>query len=160
MLAGGGQQNFKAGMRKQRSSLVMTKVDGVKTVLGCSGMVYETGVGAAGYCFAFDVATNKLTAMLPLTAGEGAGAGVWMGGQGAAADDQGNLYLITLNGDFDGETQWGKSFSKLRYTPAANGRRRTSLWWTTGRRGRTLRAASKPHTEPAKLAGMSVHRRV
>jgi hypothetical protein len=107
--------NFDKGMRKQRSSLVETNVNGVKTVLGCSGTTFETAAGASGYCFAFDVATNKVCAMLALTAGEGAG--VWMSGQGAAADPQGFLYVITGNGDFDGVTQFGESFLKLKYTP-------------------------------------------
>jgi len=110
-----GAQDFNAEMRKQRSSLVETKVNGVKTVLGCSGTVKETAEGASGYCFAFDVASNKQTALLALTAGEGAG--VWMAGQGAAADANGNLYVITGNGDFDGVSQWGESFLKLKYTP-------------------------------------------
>jgi hypothetical protein len=79
-----GNQDFNAAMRKQRSSLVETNVNGVKTVLGCSGTIFETAVGASGYCFAFDGVSNKVTAMLALTAGEGAG--VWMAGQGAAAD--------------------------------------------------------------------------
>jgi hypothetical protein len=111
-----GNQDFNAEMRKQRSSLVETAVNGVKTVLGCSGTVHETQAGvASGYCFAFDVATNKVSAMLALTAGQGAG--VWMAGQGAAADAQGFLYVTTGNGDFDGASQWGESFLKLKYTP-------------------------------------------
>jgi hypothetical protein len=110
-----GNQDFNAAMRKQRSSLVETNVNGVKTVLGCSGTIFETAAGASGYCFAFDVASNKLTAMLALTAGEGAG--VWMAGQGAAADPQGFLYVMTGNGDFDGVSQWGESVLKLQYTP-------------------------------------------
>jgi hypothetical protein len=109
-------QNFEKGIRKQRSSLVETNVDGVKTVLGCSGTIFETQAGvASGYCFAFDVATNKVSAMLALSAAEGAG--VWMAGQGAAADPQGFLYVTTGNGDFDGTSQWGESFLKLKYTP-------------------------------------------
>jgi hypothetical protein len=112
-------QDFNAQMRKQRASLVETSVNGVKTVLGCSGTVYETNPGAAGYCFAFDVAGNTLTTLTALTAGEGAG--VWMGGQGPAADADGNLYVITGNGDFDGKTQWGESFLKLKYTPPSGG---------------------------------------
>jgi hypothetical protein len=113
-----GNQDFNAGMRKQRSSLVETNVDGVKTVLGCSGTVLETQAGvASGYCFAFDVAANKVSAMLALSVSEGAG--VWMAGQGAAADAQGLLYLITGNGDFDGASQWGESFLKLKYTPSS-----------------------------------------
>ena len=107
--------NFDKGMRKQRSSLVETNVNGVKTVLGCSGTTFETAAGASGYCFALDVATNKVSAMLALSEGEGAG--VWMAGQGAAADPQGFLYVITGNGDFDGTSQWGESFLKLKYTP-------------------------------------------
>jgi len=116
-----GTQDFNAAMRKQRSSLVETNVNGVKTVFACSGTIYETQAGvASGYCFAFDVATNKVSALLALTAGEGAG--VWMGGQGPAADSQGNLYVITGNGDFDGVSQWGESFLKLKYTPPSGGK--------------------------------------
>ena len=115
-----GNQDFTGFMRKQRSSLVETDVAGVKTVFGCSGTIMETEVGvASGFCFAFDVASNKVSAMLAMTAGEGAG--VWMGGQGAAADAQGNLYVITGNGDFDGTSQWGESFLKLKYTPPSGG---------------------------------------
>jgi len=114
-----GTQDFNASMRKQRSSLLETNINGVKTIFGCSGTVQETAPGALGYCFAFDVATNALTAMQALTAGNGAG--VWMAGQGPAADAQGNLYLITGNGDFDGVSQWGESFIKMKYTPPAGG---------------------------------------
>jgi hypothetical protein len=111
-----GNQDFNAAMRKQRSSLVETNVGGVKTVFGCSGTIFETQAGvASGYCFAFDVASNSVSAMLALTSGEGAG--VWMSGQGVAADPQGFLYLTTGNGDFDGVSQWGESFLKLQYTP-------------------------------------------
>ncbi len=79
-----GTQDFNATMRKQRSSLVETNIQGVKTVFGCSGTINETRAGvASGYCFASDVATNTVSAMLALTSGEGAG--VWMAGQGRAA---------------------------------------------------------------------------
>ncbi len=115
-----GTQDFNADMRKQRSSLVETNVNGVKTVFGCSGSIFETGNGADGFCFAFDVATNQLTAMLSLTAGQGAG--VWMAGQGAVAGPDGSLYVLTGNGDFDGASQWGESFLKLKYTPPSSGK--------------------------------------
>ncbi len=115
-----GTQDFNGGMRKQRSSLAETNVNGVKTVFGCSGTIFETQTGvASGYCFAFDVASNTVSAMLATTAGEGAG--IWMAGQGAAADSQGFLYVLTGNGDFDGATQWGESFLKLKYTPPSGG---------------------------------------
>jgi hypothetical protein len=114
-----GTPDFNSQMRKQRSSLVETSVGGVKTVFGCAGTVYETGSGAAGFCFAFDVASNQLSAMQALSAGEGAG--VWMAGQGAVADPDGNLYVVTGNGDFDGVSQWGESFLKLKYSPPSGG---------------------------------------
>jgi hypothetical protein len=115
-----GKPDFNSTMRKQRSSLVETNVSGVKTIFGCSGTIFETQAGvASGYCFAFDVASNTVSAMLAMTAGEGAG--VWMAGQGAAADAQGFLYVLTGNGDFDGASQWGESFLKLKYTPSWGG---------------------------------------
>jgi hypothetical protein len=99
-----GTQDFNSQIRKQRSSLVETNVDGLKTVFGCAGTVYETMSGASGFCFAFEVSTNRITAMLALTAGNGAG--VWMAGQGIVADPAGDLYVLTGNGDFDGVSQW------------------------------------------------------
>jgi hypothetical protein len=148
-----GTQSFNSTMRKQRSSLVETNVNGVKTVFGCSGTVYETGAGAAGFCFAFDMATNKVSAMLALTSGEGAG--VWMAGQGPAADDQGNLYLLTGNGDFDGKSQWGESVLKLKYTPAS-GTKPASLsvidHWTPWA---DLARAGAAQKSTMKLAGMN-----
>lgn len=112
-----GSQTYSSAMRKQRSSLVLTNVNGRKTVFWASGTVQETGNGAAGWIFAFDCATNSISAVLAMSQGEGAG--IWMGGQGLAADNQGFLYAITGNGDFDGSTQWGESFVKLEYTPAS-----------------------------------------
>jgi len=149
-----GTQDFNAAMRKQRSSLVETNVNGVKTVLGCSGTINETQSGvASGYCFAFDVASNTVSAMLALTAAEGAG--VWMAGQGVAADAQGYLYLITGNGDFDGVSQWGESFLKLKYTPPVGGVPATlqvvdhwTPWTDFARSGQTAKPA-------VKLAGVS-----
>jgi len=148
-----GTQDFNADMRKQRSSLVETNVGGVKTVFGCSGTFYETAKGAAGYCFAFDVQKNALTAMFALSSGEGAG--VWMAGQGAAADPEGFLYLITGNGNFDGVSQWGESFLKLKYTPPQTGTagnlQVVGHWtpWTD------LKRAGQAAAAPEKLAGVS-----
>jgi hypothetical protein len=145
-----GSQDFNAAMRKQRSSLAELNVGGVKTVVGCSGTVYETQAGSAsGYCFAFDTASNTVSAMLALTAGEGAG--VWMAGQGPAVDGQGNLFVTTGNGDFDGLTQWGESFLKLAYTPPKGGKagalRVVDHWtpWTDfGRTGMKPASNMKP----------------
>jgi hypothetical protein len=147
-------QDFNAQMRKQRSSLVETNVNGVKTVFGCSGTTFETGTGAAGFCFAFDVASNTVSAMMATTAGEGAG--VWMGGQGAPADSQGNLYVLTGNGDFDGVTQFGESFLKLQYTPQSGGNSASlqvaDHWtpWTD-----LVRTGQQPPPTTPRLSGVS-----
>jgi len=114
-----GTQSYASTMRKQRSSLVLTNINGRKAVFWASGTVQETGNRAAGWIFAFDCATNSIAAALAMSQGEGAG--IWMGGQGLAADDKGFLYAITGNGDFDGTTQFGESFVKVQYTPASGG---------------------------------------
>lgn len=149
-----GTQDFNDAMRKQRSSLVETIIKGVRTVFGCSGTINETQAGvASGYCFAFDVATNTVTAMLAMTSGEGAG--VWMAGQGAAADPQGFLYVLTGNGDFDGVSQWGESFLKLQYTPPSGGvpaKLRVIDHWTPWTDLARTGQAAKP---AVKLAGIS-----
>jgi hypothetical protein len=114
-----GTQSYASSMRKQRSALTLTSVAGRKTVFWASGTVMETGQGAAGWIFAFDCGSNAISAVLAMTEGEGAG--IWMGGQGLVADGQGFLYAITGNGDFDGKTQWGESFVKVKYTPPSPG---------------------------------------
>ncbi len=146
-------QDYASSMRKQRSSLVLTNINGRKMVFWASGTVQETGAGAAGWVFAFDCATNTITAALAMTSGEGAG--IWMGGQGLAADAQGFLYAITGNGDFDGQTQWGESFVKIQYKPAAGGTAASlkvvDHWtpWTD------LVRSGQARLESTKLAGQS-----
>ena len=162
-----GTQTYAGAMRKQRSSLVLTNVAGHKTVLWASGTVQETGNGAAGWIFAFDCATNAITAALAMSQGEGAG--IWMGGQGLAADDQGFLYAVTGNGDFDGATEWGESFVKVKYTPAA-GSTAASLkvvehwtpWTDLVRSGQAAKPAMKMSgvsapTEAAKVVGSGMN---
>ncbi len=148
-----GTQSYDSTMRKQRSSLVLTQVNGRKTVFWASGTVLETADGAAGWIFAFDCASNRIVAAL--AASQGRGAGIWMGGQGLAADADGFLYAITGNGDFDGQTQWGESFLKLRFTPAvgATGARLEVVdhwtpWTDLARTGQAAAPADK-------IAGMS-----
>ncbi len=121
-------QGTDTSMWKQRSSLLLTTVNGVQTIFLAHGSVFETSAGYTGGVIAFDVAGNKVTAVLPLSAG------VWMGGQGIAADAAGNLYFGTGNGDFDPTQGWyGESFLKVQYTPPS-GSTAASLkvvdWWT------------------------------
>jgi hypothetical protein len=110
-----GTQTWSAFMRKQRSSLVMTNIDGRKTIFFASGTIQELGTGAAGWVLAYDVASNQVTAGVPTT--QGFGGGIWMGGQGLAADSQGYLYGVTGNGSFDGVNDFAESILKIQYTP-------------------------------------------
>ncbi|MGB7137741.1 MAG: hypothetical protein WBD46_20810, partial [Acidobacteriaceae bacterium] len=82
-----------------------------------SATIQELGAGAAGWVLAYDVAANKVTAALPTT--QGFGGGIWMGGQGLAADAQGFLYGVTGNGSFDGVNDFAESILKIQYTPPA-----------------------------------------
>ena len=149
-----GTQTWSAYMRKQRSSLVMTNINGRKTIFFASGTIQELGTGAAGWVLAYDVATNQVTAALPTT--QGFGGGIWMGGQGLAADSQGFLYGVTGNGSFDGVNDFAESILKIQYTPPA-GQTAASLkivsWFTPysdaarspgGYPGPTAPAATKP----------------
>jgi hypothetical protein len=110
-----GTQRFASTMRKQRSSLVMTNVNGTKTVFFASGSVMETAKGSSGWVFAFDVASSKVTSSLAMS--QGLGAGVWMAGQGLAADAQGFLYGISGNGSYDGVFDFGECVFKIQYQP-------------------------------------------
>ena len=118
-------QAYNKTMRKQRSSLVMTNVGGLKTIFFAYGTVLETGNGAAGGIIAYDVATNTVTAFMPMT--QGLGGGIWMGGQGLAADAAGFLYGVTGNGSFNGVNDFGETIFKAQYTPPAAGQANGSL---------------------------------
>lgn len=55
----------------------------------------------------------------------GSGGAVWQSGHGLAADEAGNLYVLSANGDYDGMQNFGESFLKL---PASLGQ--PSDWFT------------------------------
>ena len=140
-------------MWKQRSALVLVPGLGAEgTIFLAHGSVYETGTGYTGGIVAFDLATNAVTATLPLSSG------IWMAGQGLVADAQGRLYAITGNGDFDPAKGWyGESFIRVTYTPPSGGQAAKlavtpgDVWtpWTD-----VQRAGQKAAAE-TKLAGMS-----
>jgi hypothetical protein len=128
-------------MWKQRSSLVMTSIAGAKTIFFAHGSIFETAAGFTGGITAFDVATNQVTTNLPLSSG------IWMAGQGLVADDSGQLFAITGNGDFDPSKGFhGESFIKVQYTPSPASLKVVDLWspWTDMQRtGQQPRPAEK-----------------
>ena len=72
-----------------------------------------------GWLLSYDAASLKQIAVLNMSPnvdgyGQFGGAGgVWMGGGGPAADDQGNVYVSTGNGFYDDGPEWGDSILKV-----------------------------------------------
>jgi hypothetical protein len=73
-----------------------------------------------GWVLGYDASTLALISIFNDAPGGtgGRNAGIWMAGGAPAADSAGNLYVITGNGDFDGNTLFGDSF--LRLTTGSN----------------------------------------
>ncbi|MGZ3848272.1 MAG: hypothetical protein ACXVBR_17895 [Flavisolibacter sp.] len=119
---GGGipKQKFASLARKQRSALLLTHVNGVKTIFIACGSVRENDAQARGWILAVDLSNFSISAAFTTTV-KFHGAGIWQGAQGLAADSRGFLYCMTGNGAFDGSTEFGESFIKLRYAPPVNG---------------------------------------
>jgi len=151
----GSVQKYGDTMRKQRTSLALATIGGHKTVFFASGTVLETTNGAAGWIFAYDVATNKISAALAMSAGYGAG--IWMAGSGLCVDKDGYIYGSTGNGSFDAKNDWGETIFKVKYDYAAKTLAVVD-WWTpytdSGRIGKDPTKSFPPSAQP-KLAGVS-----
>ena len=65
-----------------------------------------------GWIMAYDAATLSQVAAYNVTS-TGGGGGIWQSGRGAAADEHGNLYIATGNGDWDGRVNLSNSVLKL-----------------------------------------------
>jgi hypothetical protein len=121
-------QQFKSAHRKQRAALLLLK----GTVFVGFGTIAESAATARGWMIAIDTASFKVSATWTSTS-RGSGGGIWHSGGGPAADAQGNIYVVTGNGDFDAITDFGESIVKLRYTPPGGGRHGSIAvedWWT------------------------------
>ena len=87
------------------------------------GSVY-IGFGSchSGWLLAYDKTSLAQTGVFnssPYLVGEGkyaSAGGVWMGGGGPAADGQGNVYISTGNGPWDGQTAFSDSIIKFSQT--------------------------------------------
>lgn len=162
---GGARQSYSSIMRKQRSSLLLTNVNGTKTILFASGTMSETSTGSAGWIIAYDIASHSISTALTMTAGDGAG--IWMGGQGLAADSKGYIYGETGNGNFNGIDNFGEVAFKVQYLPptilsdaiAVPAVLKIIDWWSpwsdAGRVGRSVITASVQRL-PKKMSGMSL----
>lgn len=113
-------QKLKGVARKQRCGLLLTKVNGVKTIFIGAGSFLESLDTNQGWVIAVDI-TNVIKPPFVSAAWcssiKHGGSGIWQGGQGLAADASGFIYGMTGNGSFDGDTDFGESFFKLKYVP-------------------------------------------
>ena len=127
--------------RKQRAGLLLTSANGSNVIIVAFAAGAESAPTNHGWVVALSVSPFQIAAAWN-DSPHYQGGGIWMGAQGPAADTNGNIYLVSGNGSFDGVTDFGESVIKLQYTPA-NGNTPASLscvdWWTpftdTGREG-------------------------
>ena len=99
--------DFNPLMENQRPALMLA-----------NGMVY---VGYASHCdkepyhgflMAYDAKTLAQVSMLN-TSPTGSEASIWQSGQGPAVDEEGNVYVVTGNGSWDGVRNFSETFLKL-----------------------------------------------
>jgi hypothetical protein len=100
-------QDFDPLMENQRPALMLA-----------NGMVY---VGYASHCdrepyhgflMAYDAKTLAQVSVFNASP-TGEGASIWQSGQGPASDEEGNVYVVTGNGSWDGVKNFSESFLKL-----------------------------------------------
>jgi hypothetical protein len=100
-------EDFNPLMQNQRPALLLA-----------NGLVY---VGYASHCdkdpyhgflMAYDAKTLAQVSVFN-TSPTGSEASIWQSGQGPAADDDGNVYVVTGNGSWDGVHNFSESFLKL-----------------------------------------------
>lgn len=118
-------QRFSSAARKQRAALTISLVPGEagkvhKVLWVACGSVQETGPQARGWVVAIDLATWKPVGWT--TAVRFNGGGIWQGAQGLTVDAKtGDCLGMTGNGAFDGISEFGECFFRLRYLPEAGG---------------------------------------
>ena len=119
--------------QKQRAALLLVPLQGnpgTRKTLFVAFTGGENPGAPHGWVLTFDVAAFQQTAAWVSTP-SGFGGGIWQGAQGPAADENGDVYVMTANGgfakngdtvtDFNGTTDFAEAFVKLHYTPGTPG---------------------------------------
>lgn len=141
------QVRFLSSHQKQRAALLLTRTrDNAgqthKTLFIAFSVTHEEHDPSHGWIIACDVDQFRQTAAW-CTTPNGSGCGIWQAGQGPAADDAGDVYVMTGNyGVEDANNNAVRpaagdlpdSFVKLHYTPPANaqsaGKLEAVAWFT------------------------------
>jgi len=99
--------DFNALMQNQRPALMLAnKMVYVGYASHCDKEPYH------GFLMAYDAKTLAEVSVLN-TSPTGSEASIWQSGQGPAADEKGNVYVVTGNGSWDGVRNFSESFLKL-----------------------------------------------
>jgi hypothetical protein len=123
--------------QKQRAALLLSPLHGRHKTLFIGITGGEVPGDPHGWLVAVDVDTFKETAAIPTTQ-RGFGGGIWQGSGGPAADEQGNVYVMTGNGgfdiekkagdttagtivDFNGSTDFAEAFIRFKYKKTGSG---------------------------------------
>ena len=107
-----GTVTFDARPQLQRPGLVLTNGQAIIAF----GSMCDRGA-FHGWVFAYDASSLKRTGVF-LTTPNGSHGGIWQAGGTPVVDPQGNLYVITGDGEFDaydGGPDYGDTFLKLRF---------------------------------------------
>jgi outer membrane protein assembly factor BamB len=118
---------FFSPRQKQRSALLLVASSGAngtparKTLYVACSMTTESDPNVHGWVMAFDVVNFQPGAVWCTTPNSSEG-GIWQASQGPAADENGDVFVITSNTNTartpDPDTDFPESFVELRYTPA------------------------------------------
>ena len=103
-----GGVNFDPALNNQRAALAL--VNGTVYITWsshCDNGAYH------GFLMGYNASTLAHTSTWSSTNSSGGQAGIWQAGQGVTSDGSNNLYLMTGNGTWDGNGNYGESFVKL-----------------------------------------------
>ncbi|MBZ5594817.1 MAG: hypothetical protein LAP39_21440 [Acidobacteriia bacterium] len=103
-----GLYSFKASNHLQRPGLLLLN----NVVYIAFGSHNDTG-DFHGWLMGYNAGNVQQQTSVFLTSAHGWGASIWQGGRGPVADEQGNIYVVTGNGSYDGTVDWGMSVMKL-----------------------------------------------
>jgi hypothetical protein len=119
-----GTITFAAKMQKQRAGLLL--LNGIVYV--CWGGYNNTDF-YHGWLMGYDASTLAQVRVLNDTIDGGRG-GIWMSGASPLADSQGNIYLITGNGDFNADHPGGRNYGDSFLKLSTSGGLSVSDWFT------------------------------
>jgi uncharacterized protein (TIGR03437 family) len=99
---------FDASMQLQRPGLALAN-GAVYLAFGS----HADDLDFHGWLFAYDSSNLQHRISVFNTTLNGWGGSIWQSGRAPAVDEQGNLYVVTGNGDYDGSSNFGESVLRL-----------------------------------------------